>query len=154
MKEKLVKTLIERKLTISCCESLSAGLCMATLASVPGASQVLKGGFVTYQTQMKEDLVHVDKKIIEQYGVVSKECAHDMALHTKELTQSDIALSFTGNAGPSAMENKPAGLVYYALAYKDRVDVFEFQLKMERNQLRETIVDLMIERVIALLEME
>ena len=52
------------------------------------------------------------------------------------------------------MENKPAGLVYCALAYKDRVDVFEFQLKMERNQLRETIVDLMIERVIALLEME
>ncbi|MDD7281527.1 MAG: CinA family protein [Erysipelotrichaceae bacterium] len=152
MKEKLVELLTKRKETISCCESLTAGLCMATIASVSGASAVLKGGFVTYQSQCKHEFVHVRQSTIDQYGVVSKECAIEMAQNTLEITQSDYALSFTGNAGPSAMENKPAGLVYCAIASKEKVEVYEFHLNMERNELRQYIVDTMIDKLTKQLE--
>ncbi|MGM9947381.1 CinA family protein [Floccifex sp.] len=155
MKEKLVELLTKKQETISCCESLTAGLAMATIASVPGASQVLKGGFVTYQSAMKHILAHVDQMVIDTYGVVSKPCAYQMAKNTLAITQSDYALSFTGNAGPQAMENKKAGLVYCGLASKKGVEVYSFQFEgMKRNDLRQKVVDEMIEILVNQLEME
>ena len=153
MKKKLVELCKEKKLTVSSCESLTAGLFTSTVASVPGASAVLKGGFVTYFTEMKAKLAQVDWNIIENYGVVSKECAYAMAYNTRNITESDYCLSFTGNAGPSTMEGKPAGLVYCGLASKEEVIVYDFHLEgMERNELRQYLVDAMIENLIKKIE--
>lgn len=153
MKHKLVKLCSEKGITLSSCESLSAGLFTSTIASVPGASAVLKGGLITYYTEMKHTLAHVDIKVIEKYGVVSKECAYCMAKNTRDITDSTYCVSFTGNAGPSAMEGKPAGLVYCAIASIKNVDVFEFHLGgMERNELRQYIVDSMIEKLLEYIE--
>lgn len=155
MVKHLIELLSSNHQTVSTCESLTAGLCASTIASVSGASQVLKGGFVTYFTEMKKDLVHVSEDTIQTYGVVSFECAKEMAKNTRELTHSSYALSFTGNAGPLAMENKPAGLVYCALASEKGVDVYEFQFNgLDRNTLRQRVVNTMIEKLIERLEME
>ena len=68
----LVSLCTENHLTISSCESLTAGLFTSTIASIPGASAILKGGLVTYFTPMKSVLAHVDVDLIQKYGVISK----------------------------------------------------------------------------------
>ncbi len=153
MKTKLVKLCTQKQVTISSCESLTAGLFTSTIASVPGASAVLKGGLVTYFTEMKHELAKVDLALIEKYGVVSQECAYAMATNTRKIMTTDFCISFTGNAGPSSMEGKEAGLVYCAIASKEKTDVFEFHLgQMERNELRQYLVDTMIEKLLSYIE--
>lgn len=149
MKQKLVKICSEKGLTVASCESLTAGLFTSTIASVPGASAMLKGGFVTYFTEMKHEMAQVDWDLINKYGVVSEQCAYAMATNTRRITNSDFGISFTGNAGPSSMEGKEAGLVYCAIASKEKTEIFEFHLgKMERNELRQYLVDTMIEKLL------
>ena len=59
-----------------------------------------------------------------------------MAKKGKEVLDVDYCISFTGNAGPSAMEDKPVGLIYIGLAYLNKVEVYEFLLKGERNEIQ------------------
>lgn len=145
--EELVALLKEKQLTISSCESLTAGLFSASIASVPGASCVLMGGLVTYQNDIKKRVAHVDGNIINTFGVISRECVIEMATHTKELFQSDICVSFSGNAGPGRMEDKPAGLVYCAIAYENTVETYECRIQKQRNEVRQEVVNFMCEKV-------
>lgn len=138
--KKLVERLTEKNLTIGSCESLTAGLFASTMAEVPGASAVLKGGIITYWTQCKIDVVHVDEHVIKQFGVISGACAKEMAEKAKALLHVDICVSFTGNAGPKAMEGKPAGLVYAAIAGSAKTEVFQYQLYGDRNHVRQEVV--------------
>lgn len=151
MKE-VVKCLKEKSLTIGSCESLTAGLFTSTIAEVSGASAVLKGGIVTYWTECKTDIVHVDPSIVEKYGVISGECAKEMAEKARVLLKVDICVSFTGNAGPDAMEGKPAGLVYCAIASADKTKVYEYHFELERNTLRKAVVEEMGKQVICFLQ--
>ena len=66
----LIELCKDKHVTVSSCESLTAGLFTSTLASIPGASAVLKGGFVTYFTEMKQVMAHVEKDLIDTFGVV------------------------------------------------------------------------------------
>lgn len=150
--QKLIECAKQKQITISSCESFTAGLFSAALASIPGASAVLKGGFVTYFTEMKTVLAHVDANLIKQYGVVSKECAMEMAEKTRTITDSDYCVSFTGNAGPSSMEGKPAGLFYCAISTKEQTKSFEFQVNFERNCLRGYAINQMIQELITEIE--
>ncbi|RGC45949.1 CinA family protein [Absiella sp. AM29-15] len=145
--QELIALLKAKNLTIGSCESFTAGLFCASLASVSGASAVLKGGVVTYATCIKTDVVHVDKNIVDTYGVISKECAIEMAKKAQQLLDVDICVSFTGNAGPSAMEGKPAGEVYCAIAYHDDVIAYQLQIQEERNKVREEAVRFMCQKL-------
>ena len=148
----LVKKLTQQHLTIGSCESFTAGQFCSTIADIPGASAVLKGGLVTYATELKKTIAHVDVNVIDTYGVVSEECATAMATCAKKVLDVDICVSFTGNAGPSAWENKPAGLVYCAIAFQDKVSCYELMIDKERNALRGHAVNFMIQKMILLLE--
>lgn len=149
--QELIALLKAKNLTIGSCESFTAGLFCASLASVSGASAVLKGGVVTYATCIKTDVVHVDAKIVDTYGVISKECAIEMAKKAQQLLDVDVCVSFTGNAGPSAMEGKSAGEVYCAIAYHDEVIGYKFQIEKERNKVREEAVQIMCQKLCELL---
>ena len=143
------------QLNISSCESLTAGLFTSTIASIPGASAILKGGLVTYFTPMKSVLAHVDVNLIQNYGVISEECAYAMAKNTREIMDVDYCVSFTGNAGPSAWEEKPAGRVYCAIASKKEVRVYGFQCTgLSRNDVREHVVCQMIDILIQTIQKE
>ncbi|MBB5182270.1 CinA family protein [Catenisphaera adipataccumulans] len=147
--KELITICTAKHCTISSCESLTAGLFTSAVASVPGASAVLKGGVVTYFTELKEKLVHVPAELVHTYGAVSEECAAAMARNTRELTDSDYCVSFTGNAGPDTMEGKPAGRVYCAIASKRGVKPFMFQCDaMTRNEVRQYVVDRMAEELL------
>lgn len=149
----LVALCKKKGFTVSGCESMTAGLFTAAIASVPGASSVLKGGIVTYFTEIKEKVVHVESDIIHTYGVISDKCAASMASHTREIMDSDYCVSFTGNAGPDIMEDKPAGTVYCAIASKQEVKDFYFHFEgLSRNELRNAVVEKMIEELIDFIE--
>ncbi len=153
--KELISLCTQYQVTVSSCESLTAGLFTSTLADIPGASAVLKGGLVTYFTEMKEILAHIDHSIVLNNGVVSKECAQAMAENTREITKADYCVSFTGNAGPSMMEDKPAGRVYCAIATKERTYHYMFQwLDVQRNEVRQNVVDKMIEYLLNVIEEE
>ena len=151
-----MKSLIERLkrdgLTIGSCESLTAGLFASTIAEVSGASAVLKGGIITYWTECKVNVVHVSEEVVRQYGVVSAQCAREMAEKARVLLDVDVCVSFTGNAGPDTMEGKPAGLVYCAIADHTHTKVYEFQLAQKRNALRKELVEEMGRQVIRFLD--
>lgn len=144
----LIRLCTEQNITLCSCESLTAGLFCSALGSVPGASAVLAGGLVTYMSCEKEILAHVSSELIRRYGVVSAECARAMAENTRRLMNCNYCVSFTGNAGPSAMEEKPAGLAYCAISCDDWCHVYEFHIQKERNELRMILVDEMIQNLI------
>lgn len=146
--EELLRLLKENHLTIGSCESLTAGLFCAELASLSGASSVLKGGIVTYQTSIKERVVGVDGSVIEQEGVISAACAKEMAEKTAKLLDCDICVSFTGNAGPDAMEGKPVGCIYCGIYFQGVTKTMHLQLSGIRNEIRKQAVVCVVQAVI------
>ena len=136
----LLNILIEKKLTLSCMESLTGGLFGATFTSISHASEVYKGGAITYRDEIKE-LFGVSKKTILEHGAVSKECAVEMAECASDFFSSDVSISFTGNAGPTPSENKPVGLVYIAIKVYEHISVFQLQLEGDRDSIRKQCVD-------------
>jgi len=128
------KLLIEQGLTISVAESLTAGLFQSELAAIPGVGSTLLGGMVTYAVDSKVNQLGVSREIIEQYGVVSEECATAMATQVKTMFKSDIGVALTGVAGPLELENKPAGTVWIAIILpNDEVVTHELHLSDMRN---------------------
>ena len=135
------QTLIERNLSITAAESLTSGMFQSNLADVAGISAIFPGGFVTYANEAKETLLDIPKEIISQYGVVSKHTAIWMAQQAKAKLQTNIAISFTGVAGPDSLENQPAGTVWIGLAYRNETPFGQlFHFTGNRNQVREQSV--------------
>src|SRR4051812_33517162 len=113
----LLQLLTKHNLTLASCESLTGGLFAATLTNTPGIGSIFKGGLVVYSNESKIKLVQVSPATLEKYGAISSECAQEMAFNTQKLLKADLAISFTGNAGPTGQENKPVGLVFIGLAF-------------------------------------
>ena len=110
--------------TISAAESLTAGLFQATLADFAGASAIFSGGFVTYSMEEKSRMLDIPEK----HGVVSAFTAGKMAEQARKLTQSDLAVSLTGVAGPDSLEGHPAGTVFIGLASESGTEIIEVNI--------------------------
>jgi nicotinamide-nucleotide amidase len=134
--EKTVGELLAaRQQTICTAESLTGGKLAATIVSVSGASRYFKGSFVTYTAQMKAEILGVAKETIDNYSVVSKEVAEQMAVNAREKAGTDYAISVTGNAGPTTDEtDKSVGTVFIGLATKLGVEVREFNFGQPRHK--------------------
>jgi len=120
--EKIVNLLKKYNLTLSCAESLTGGSFASTVTNVPGASSIFKGGIVSYTNEIKANVLNVKQDTLDTFGAVSKQCCYEMAQNIKTIFNSDIGVSFTGNAGPSASENKRLVIVEgasHAMAYVD-----------------------------------
>ena len=90
------------------------------LTEEAGASTYFPGGIVSYSPDVKENVLGVSDETVEKYGVVSEECAIEMANGVLEKTGSDYALSVTGVAGPDKSEGKDVGTVCFGFAGKVR----------------------------------
>ena len=110
---RLVDSCIEHELTVATAESLTAGLIAATIADIPGASAVLRGGAVTYCDDIKHRVLGVSTDTLETQSAVSFACAREMATGARGLYGCDIAVSATGYAGPGGgTPRDPAGTFY------------------------------------------
>ncbi|NVN86225.1 MAG: CinA family protein [Rhodopseudomonas sp.] len=109
-----------RKLTIATAESCTGGLVAATLTDIPGSSDVIDRGFITYSNEAKHAMLGVTNTMLSTFGAVSKETATAMAVGALENADVDLAVSITGIAGPGgATPGKPVGLVHFAVAARD-----------------------------------
>jgi nicotinamide-nucleotide amidase len=109
-----------RKLTIATAESCTGGLVAAALTDIPGSSDVVDRGFVTYSNDAKRTMLGVNAITLATFGAVSKETATAMAIGALEKAGVDLAVSITGIAGPGgATPGKPVGLVHLAVAARD-----------------------------------
>lgn len=151
---RLVKLAGKKGLTIGSCESFTAGLFCASLASVPGASAVLKGGLVTYCNEIKAKIAHVNPELLKQKGAVSPEVCTEMAVNARELLGVDYGVSFTGNAGPSAQDGVAVGTFYIGISKPGLTIVYKCYSSRPRNQLREEAVDLVVEKLLDAIEMD
>ena len=116
--EVVVNLLKEKQLSITAAESLTAGEFQATLGTIPGVSEVFPGGFVTYSETTKASFLGINPMLLESVGVVSEECAKEMAEAALRLAETDFALSFTGVAGSEEIEGKPKGKGCIVFAHK------------------------------------
>ena len=115
--ELLIDNFRRRGFTLTTVESCTGGLAVVYLTEVPGASDVVHGGFVTYSNQAKSAMVDVPPALIEAHGAVSEEVARAMAEGAQQRAGTTIAISITGIAGPAGgTPEKPVGLVHLAAA--------------------------------------
>lgn len=107
-------------LKIATAESCTGGLVAALLTEIPGSSDVVERGFVTYSNEAKTEMLKVPADLIAENGAVSGEVALAMALGAIDKSRADVAVAITGIAGPGGgTEEKPVGLVHFAAAQKD-----------------------------------
>lgn len=131
--------------TLGCAESFTGGAFANAITAVSGASHFFKGGFVTYATEEKNRVLGIKYDTLDQYGVVSQEVAGEMASHAKSLLNVDYCVAFTGNAGPEAMEGKPVGEVYIAIAFYDKCQVFAYHLDGDRKTIQNKAINIAFE---------
>lgn len=103
--------------TVGTAESLTGGLIAATLTDVPGSSDVVRGGIVSYSSDVKRDVLGVGRETLALCGAVSEETACAMAEGARRALACDVAVSVTGIAGPGGAEpGKPVGTVWIGRA--------------------------------------
>ena len=109
-----------RGLHIVTAESCTGGLVAAALTEIPGSSDVVDCGFVTYSDEAKQAMLGVPAATLKRYGAVSAQTAKAMAAGALKNSRADLAVSITGIAGPGGgSKQKPVGLVYFAAAGRD-----------------------------------
>ena len=104
-----------RSVTLATCESLTGGLLGGRITDVPGASEVYRGGFITYARDLKASLVGVDLELIRTKGVVNDLTALQMALGAQSRTDAEWAVATTGVAGPTPTDGADVGTVWFAV---------------------------------------
>ena len=117
LEEAVSNLLREKRLTLSAAESCTGGLIAKRMTDLPGASEVFRGGVVSYTNAVKHAALGIPDALLDEYGAVSEPVARAMAEGCKELCGSDLAVSVTGVAGPDTDDRgNEVGTVYIALA--------------------------------------
>lgn len=131
------KLLTDCNLTLSLAESCTGGLLASLLTSQPGASAFLERAAVTYADSAKLDWLQVPLPLLRRHGAVSEQCARAMATGLRRATDTDLALSITGIAGPDGgTDEKPVGTVFMALASPDGVHVKGYKFNGDRAKVQ------------------
>lgn len=143
--------LTKLKQTLAVAESCTGGKLAEQFTSKSGASAYFKGGIVSYATQVKTDVLGVEKSIIDAYSVVSSQVAEAMAQKAMQLFKTDYAIATTGNAGPTKGDaDAEVGTVFVAIASKAGVISEEFMF----GQPRERVVNKAIGKALEMLQKE
>ena len=142
---RLIAELTRLGMTIAVAESLTGGLVVAELVSVPGASAVVRGGVVAYATELKSTLLGVDAELLAARSPVDPEVARQMAEGVRRRLGSDgrpadIGLATTGVAGPEGQAGHPVGEVWLGLAMDGVLEARGLTLGGDRASIRTATV--------------
>lgn len=112
----IVSALRGRGQTVATAESLTGGLVGAAITSVPGASEVYRGGLIAYATELKHQLAGVPERTLAVDGPVAASTAAELARGAGRVCAADWGLATTGVAGPDGQAGHPVGQVFVAVA--------------------------------------
>lgn len=132
----LVRKLTEQNETVAFAESITGGLVSHMVTSVPGSSAMLKGSIVCYTNDVKHHLLAVPKDVLAEAGAVSEDAARILAEEVRLRLGSTYGVSITGEAGPTASEDKPVGLVYIGATDGTQTQVKTFRLSGQRTAIQ------------------
>jgi nicotinamide-nucleotide amidase len=137
----LLSGLAARGLTLAVAESLTGGMLTSELIRPPGASDVVVGGVVAYDTALKQSILGVDGELLAEHGPVHPEVARQMADRVRRVLAVDgrpaeLGLATTGVAGPTPQAGCAPGTVFVGIAVGDAVEVIELHLEGTRDQVR------------------
>ncbi len=124
---------LDKKLSVA--ESVTGGMIASSIVDVAGASNVLYEGVVTYSVSAKCSRLGLNPHFIDEYGVVSQQVAQEMAIGLRQ-NGTDVAVSITGFAGPTADDGLPVGLCYIGVATEKGVSVYRNVFSGGRNSIR------------------
>jgi len=138
----LLETCRRHGLALATAESCTGGLIAAALTAIPGSSDVVDRGFVTYSNEAKTELLGVPAALIEAEGAVSELVARAMAEGALARSRADLTVAVTGVAGPGGgTAAKPVGLVWFGLARRDGATLGESRIfPGDRTAIREATV--------------
>lgn len=141
----VVADLARRNLTIAVAESLTGGLLVAELVGVPGASAVVNGGVVAYNTAVKGTLLGVDVELLAARGAVDPDVAIQMAEGVRVACAvaghpASVGISTTGVAGPDPQDGASVGTVFVGIATDSGTSVVSLHLGGSRQAIREAVV--------------
>lgn len=148
----LVDDLTVRRQTVATAESLIAGLVAATLAGVPGASAVLRGGLITYTVETKIELAGVASELLADVDPVAEPTARALAVGAQQRCGATWGVGLTGVAGPEPHGGHPVGTVFVGLAGPVDTEVLALHLDGSRWQIRLAAVHAALQRLRILVE--
>ena len=153
----LLDVLRERNQMLVTAESCTGGLISALLTEIPGSSDVVERGYVTYSNAAKASCLGIDPQLIATYGAVSEAVARAMASGALAHSEADIAVSVTGVAGPGGgSAEKPVGLVHFAAARKGQ-PVLHLEQRfpnLSRSEIRQKSVKAALDLVMAAIKLD
>ena len=152
---KLIDSLRQHGKTVAAAESCTAGMFCSRIGDIPGASDILLGGVVSYANEVKENILGVPGEILRTVGAVSEPCAAKMAEGVRRITGADVTVSVTGIAGPGGgTPDKPVGTVCFGLADEKGTvtETVHFGYKSDRAKIRRLTVARAMMNVIRRLE--
>lgn len=137
LEERVLELLRANRSTLSTAESCTGGLTAKRLTDISGASDVFRGGFVTYSNDVKTRLLDIDRELLAEKGPVCRQVAELMAMGVREKLDTDIGIGITGIAGPNSDETgREVGTVFVALAARDGVFCRHLHLGTDRDRVR------------------
>ena len=144
-----IKQLTQANKTIATAESCTGGMLSCALTDTVGASAVFERGFVTYSNTSKIESLGVKPDTINTYGAVSKNTVSEMVYGVLKFSNADIGIAITGVAGPDCSESKPVGLVYIAIADKEKCIVMKNTFSGDRKTIRHKATIKALEMILA-----
>ncbi|WP_425523741.1 CinA family protein [Rhizobium setariae] len=151
--QQVVTLCTEKNVMVATAESCTGGLVAGAITEIPGSSQVLERGFVTYSDQAKSEMLGVMSITLKQYGAVSKDTALEMAHGALSRSEAGISVSITGIAGPGGgSTGKPVGLVHFGgRHYKGAMIHRQMNFgDIGRDEIRLASVEIALEMIIEL----
>ena len=154
---RLIAELTRRGLRIAIAESLTGGLVVAELTRIPGASVVVSGAIVAYDTEVKHSLLGVDAELLAREGAVHPEVARQMATGVRTALAvagrpADVGVATTGVAGPADQDGRSPGTVYLGVALGDEVEAIPLELHGDRAAIRDETVRRALDAVLLRLD--
>ena len=127
-------------------ESCTAGWIAKALTDVPGSSQWVDSGYVTYSNTAKMRALGVSERTLAEHGAVSEATVREMANGALRAAGVEVAIAVTGIAGPDGgTAEKPVGTVWFGVATSEAQGIATVcerqQFDGDRDQVRRQSVD-------------
>ena len=134
---RIIKDLIQKKITVATAESCTGGILAAAFTSYSGVSAIYQTGMITYSNDAKKQFLKVKPETLRQHGAVSRQVCAQMCFHLAKISKCQLTLSTTGVAGPGGgTKTKPVGLVYAGVCYQKTIFVKKLQFSSQLSRLQ------------------